>query len=261
MSKFLDKNISGFDPLNLLSRPTFQITGQYDRHTQIVVPWQQALAAAWARFLGYFTIGIIITVTGIAAWQFSIGHVLIGIVGIITAVILGAFAIVARGPQRLFVQRMENEVKNPFADDTLLAMVEEYMKKQQPLPPQVVTKIVPVGPFPNGGDQQWRESGINIRPDEYLEFLELAAVRGLARAVWLPVGGARVTLTCSGRQIGRGDWQGFTAFMCQVGDAVRGGKANSTIEWAVSDPQDIIAFRRQTLGGELEPLDMEGLEN
>ncbi len=255
MPKFPDKN-APFDPLAMLARPVFQMAWQYDRQTQINVPWQQAFAAAWARFLGLFAWGVIVAVIGISAWQFAVGHKLIGVAAFAAAIILSAFAIVARKPHQLFIARMEAEVKNPFADDTLLAMIQEQIRQQQPLPPVIQWKILPVGPFPNGGDQQWREIGINIRPDEYLEFLELAAVRGLARAVWLPVGGARVTLTCSGRQISRGDWQGFTAFMCQVGDAVRG--ANGAVEWA-ADAQEIIAFRRRTMAGDFEPLDMEGL--
>lgn len=246
-------------------RPGLQETVQHTVGTQVNIPYVQMLYAIRMRAAGY--IGVILWIIGLivlTSWVAVPPEPEI-LYWILLVVLMAAIpiALASYKPRRLFIERMEREITNPYGDHPTTEMfksLKELLETSPVSQPIVVKDPIPVR-VPNVGRQAPAAQAYEMPDDpeepvvvdlafqDLVAFAERAVQRGLTRSSWIEPHKPRVRLP-SGTRVTRGVYDKMIENLRKWHMVVT--TPDGSTDW-VSPPEEIIAFLHDTMRQVREP--------
>ena len=249
--KFRDQGQDPFDAMQRFwgLRPSVQEQVNHTAHTQVDIPRRQAVLTMQIRLASYLGVVLFFALAVLAGVAFDANKNLLALLILSMGVLLMLAGIAARQPRRLLLNRLENEISDPYHDDTLREMFNEWLAQTQPSEPEIRIKreIVPVRAY-NGGieiEEQRQD------PDEFedlVEFTREAVVRGLARdTVWCIPNKPRITLS-TGTVVSKPKWNEFCAALKRWGLVDQDNKGSYIwVDGISDDPRRAVDYLEQAL--------------
>lgn len=248
--KFRDQGQDPFETIQKMwgLRPTVQEQVNHTAHTQIDIPRRQAVLVVQIRLISYLGIALFFVLATLAGVAFNADKNLLALFILSMDVVLVLAGIAARHPRRLLLKRLEDEISDPYHDDTLRELFHEWLARTQLPEPEVRIRreVIPVRAYNGGIDVEQRQE-----PDEFedlVEFTREAVVRGLARdTVWCIPNKPRIKLS-TGTVVSKPKWNEFCEALKRWGLLNQDNKGSYVWVDGISDnPVQAVEYLEQAL--------------